>query len=890
MIEDLRKQLDDVMFKRGAHFKRNDRVHKPTFVDNVTIPRQITDQISLPLSQNKHESAETESSYNPTKNSNLSKSTLTPLTVFGERLLKRIAEEQSMEKRGKQPSKFGCNNSCVPTIEGYVVESDKENGSVTDVKPSRTKEMQLSAVEEYSEKERFTATNCLAEGRNEMDSNVRFQQKRKHITDIVDIADGEKNDGTDRTMNIKCVEFEVKERALRSTNKEPREDVNNVFDKRHEHTKTKRFEGSEKYSDSRYITYSNTERNRSSSVQESGKKRSHRVTTVAGQPSQNDADERVAKRHCKSAERLSITMDDYRSNSVECRRIKQREDRRTTEPWGDRRSRRRQSFCESSRDEKYTRSKSNKYNDYRERSVRRYDTNSDSADGSRSAAKRESRDSRNIEKSEKYARSTNKRSARSEDYEYQPKERLKDVDRRQYRTRYCETFKSEKAIDINKSIERSDRRRFAGNYETPSICSSNGKRREKSQDRWTNGDKPESPVISTDETNANIVIRAATPTTNAVATCIATVVSLDEQYCENIGHVENETVENVENIEKFIRNYNASDVHHPKDSLDERNDTSKIAKEHGPTTNHVFKGETNFEEQPDTIRSDDVKPAEMNTKLEAVESNDALQQVFQGSVQNDTKENETTVAPSPVEHTKSKQVLESNSLIDLPADKASTNLRTDAALSNTNATCNISSSNTFQISKPGCNGNVNGDADGDSNDDEGGNDKDNDKTRSRTVSRDVEADRTNSNCDYSVPDSITKGIDDDCDRNNESDGNIKIHMKTNENDHKTVRNKKGTSKENDRANLAEKLDEKIENEESKVNKEQKENGIAVTEQGSREMEKSSINCNGTNRKKTSTNVHGKIIVLVRRKKPVCLANNNANMTVLINNSQNLNNS
>ncbi|XP_076281464.1 FLICE-associated huge protein isoform X2 [Lasioglossum baleicum] len=867
------------MFKRGGYYRTNNRVcKKPTFVENGTIRRQITEQISLPLSQNKHESAETDSSYNLTKSSNLPKSTLTPLTVFGERLLKRIAETQSMEKRVKQPSRFGSNNSCVTTIDGYVAESDKENGS----------------VKEYSEKERFAATDCSAEGRNEIDS-----------TDVAGIVDRGENDGMDRTMNIKCIKSEVKESAPRSTNKEPCEDVNNVFDKKHEHTRTSRFEYSEKYTDPRFNTYSNTGRNRYSSVEQQSRKRSHRSPTIAVQPIENDADERFAKRHCKSVERSSITTDDYRSSSVESRRNKQREDRRTNETWGDRRLRGRQPSCESSRDDRYTRSKSDKYNNYRERSVRRYDNSSDSTDCSKAAAKREFRDSRSVEK---YARSINKRSDRSEDYECQSKERLRNVARRgidksdgeklMNRTRHSETLKSEKATDTNKCFERSDRRRFAENYEPPTtvtklanlsrkqqinrnkdykstdakeIALDNSERRERSQDRWTNGEKPEPSVISVDATNTNNVISAstATATTNAVATCFATVVSLNKQNVEN-----NESAENVENIEKFIRNYHTTDGNHPKNSLSsERNDTSKLAEEHESTTIHVFKDQANLKEQRDTIRSDDVKSAETNTKLEAVETKGAVQLVSQDSSRDGTKENETTSVPSLVEYEKSNKVSESNDLIDLAADKALINSRTNGLLPSSNT------SNTFQISEPGCNGNVN--VDGDDKD----KNKGDDKIRCPNVPRDVEADKLNSNCDYSVPD-ITKGNDDDHVRNHESHSNVKVHKKPNDNDHKTVRNKEGASKEEGRADLAEKLDEKLENEEGKVNKGKKENSKAVTKQGPRETEKSSMNCDSTNRKNTSTNVHGKIIVFARRKKPVRLANTNANMTVLINNSLN----
>ncbi|XP_033321879.2 FLICE-associated huge protein [Megalopta genalis] len=921
MIEDLRKQLDDVMFRRGAYGKTNSRVCKPTFVDNVATPPnwQKTGQNFVSPNQSRRDSTEADSLYNPTNSSNPTKSTLTPLTVYGERLLKRIAEEQSMEKRGKQAGRFCCNNSSISTIDGYVIESDKENGSVTDVTTSCTKEMQLSMVKEYSEREEFATTDFLVGEDSEIDSNSRFQRTPTIDANTMDIAEVRRNDDRERTMSRKHIKkYEIRERATKLKNNKMREDLNDVFDYKHDCTKTKRFESLEKFSEPRYITYSHTEHSRYWYTEQQGKKRSHRSFTDKAGTSQDDTDEHISKRHCRSVERSSSTMDDYRSSSVERYRMKQREDGHAGEMWGDRRSRGRNSSCESSKEEKYSRNKFNQYIGYRERSVRRYDVGSNSTDGSK-AAKREFRDSRNTEKSEKSVRSTSKRSDRYEDCESQFQERLKSVDRvvrrdkstKQHddytkysshgkfdrekltdRTRHSETLKSEKISETNKHFERIDRCGFTKNDETPSTTKvsdssqkhqldrnkdlksadvndvaldpgnrpSNKKERERSKDRWTNGDhKSESYLISVEIANTNIV-----GSNDATA---------------NIDN--NESAENVENIEKFIRNYNA-DSDHFENSLDERDDTSNTAKEHASTMNDIFENKINLKEQCDTVRTNGAESVKTDTKLG---SKHVSRKVSLDSAQNGAKENETTAVVTHVPNAKistaqnnstlreTYQMLESNS-IDSTDDKPSIN-------SNIKATnTNISS-------------NINSDGNGNGNDNREG--KDNSRICGTRIFEDSVIDKINSSCNDGVINVATGNDDDDQSHNqhghreHKKHSNVNVYKKSIENDRNTIKDEEQTNKGLASENLMVKLDKRLENEEGQVKKETKEYDKAVIVEVSRETEKSPINCDSINGKNTPTKLHGKIVVFARRKKPVCLANNNANMTVLINNSHNLNN-
>ena len=70
---------------------------------------------------------------------------------------------------------------------------------------------------------------------------------------------------------------------------------------------------------------------------------------------------------------------------------------------------------------------------------------------------------------------------------------------------------------------------------------------------------------------------------------------------------------------------------------------------------------------------------------------------------------------------------------------------------------------------------------------------------------------------------------------------------------------------------------------TKVEQTKKERGAEGKKKESNELKKSSIRKrDDAKAKRASLNVQGRIVVFVRRKKPVCLADNNANMTILIN--------
>ncbi|OAD57056.1 hypothetical protein WN48_02857, partial [Eufriesea mexicana] len=187
MIDELRKKLDDVTFKRGIHSKTNDyNIHKSTFRETiVNAHHKSTDKC---FSSNENNVKTADCSYNQTRDQQ-NKSTLIPITVFGERLLKRMTDEQNLEKKDKYLNKISISNNDNTNNEGYVIESDKENGFLSDINFSNTKEIPSSTVEQYKENEHIKNPSALLKSTlkdfvssNKSEISSTFQQKPILVT------------------------------------------------------------------------------------------------------------------------------------------------------------------------------------------------------------------------------------------------------------------------------------------------------------------------------------------------------------------------------------------------------------------------------------------------------------------------------------------------------------------------------------------------------------------------------------------------------------------------------------------------------------------------------------------------------------------------------------
>ncbi|XP_015429379.1 PREDICTED: uncharacterized protein PF11_0213-like [Dufourea novaeangliae] len=960
MIDDLRRKVDDFTFRKGAYIKTNDHIiRKSTFRDINAGTRCKPAKTSLPLNQDNHALFETDVSYNLPKDCNITAPTLKPLTVFGERLRKRMVEEQNLERIDKQTSIFSNNNNVVST-EGYVTESDKENGSLRKINSPIPRELQSPTLKQYSEDEHYTATNFPCDNRN-------YTGKRR-IDEIVN---------ENGRVGAKRIKSDSEEYIPESKDVDTRKDTIDMSNEKRDFTNNNKFESFNKSCALRRTAHSDGEHVYNSSIK--SEKRSRRPIDPIkngerrSTKDENDAfynkkqlNEYFSKRHYEPTGSSTCTLDDrnashrssevsrkddYRISSIEYHRIKQKEDRRVNET-KDHRSRGNKSSYSKYREEKYARDKCNKYTDHGEKIEKRYDC----VDKSK-AMKKEWYDSRVSAKRSTTERNTDNAyiSDRYDNYEsrrFKPVDKLtKRGDKRldesnvysshrnsiteklTERTRHLETSKRGRSAETNNCLKKIDRlvdqREFTEN-ENPSkvyrelrkrqkqdskkieegddtISSNNNinKKRGRSKDSRRSIDEAASSV-SLDIANKNSEIDESVKTESVhelqplysdVLQQVTVVTSLGEQCHENIENIEDienvenvenipnvenvvniqnveniqivenianiensENTENVENIEKFIRDYAPGSEDLDKD-LEKKhifagtkvhtsvNDdfTYKITLEEPSSTNFT---ESNVEKSlPLEVHHADKK---VDT---VVELRDAFQQVPKDSVGNDCIENQTVT--TAVENTNGfavqsncalhtdVSVLENNFLIDLAIAKTSVSLRTEGLLGSTQSD-NTPQSDAIQSGEKESNGN--------------------DENFSVSTSKDSDGDKTNGRCNHN---NYNKSNSDD------------IDGKTISNDCKIASEEEKVKENNVKGNLDQKTGD--ENEFGK--------GTVREQKLLNESIRSADKVNSTNGKATSVNVQGKIIMFARRRrKPVCLANSNADMTVLINNNRSVNNS
>ncbi|CAK9821680.1 hypothetical protein ANTRET_LOCUS371 [Anthophora retusa] len=104
MIDELKKKLDDVTFKRSIHLKPNNYIaRKSAFHEtSINVHHKLPD-VCLFSNETDTDISLVDSTYKQTNKEQQSKSSLLPVvTVFGERLLKRMADEQNLENKDKQ--------------------------------------------------------------------------------------------------------------------------------------------------------------------------------------------------------------------------------------------------------------------------------------------------------------------------------------------------------------------------------------------------------------------------------------------------------------------------------------------------------------------------------------------------------------------------------------------------------------------------------------------------------------------------------------------------------------------------------------------------------------------------------------------------------------------
>lgn len=909
--------LDNASFRRGAYAKTNDHgVAKSVFREAIGNGRYNLETWK----------ADSPSS-NPTKD-HQSKSTLFPITVFGERLRKRIVDEQKLEKKDRQPSKLNTDGSTGVCAEGYIAESDKENGSLCDTNLCDTREMQTSIVAEYSESERTkdpaVPSRIKAKDFLQNDSNEVEMRVERKSTSGVKSTGKRANEETDGPVSVKRIKSTDKEYYFGSTKKEANDYDAVESNREHDFIKHNKSKSSKHFSEKQRGAFkgSHVERARDSSIE--GKTRGHLVSDRIKKPKDRRQDKRnesdvscekkdflndhLSKRCTRkqTAQNCTLAFDerntihrgteifDKRKNhgiaSDERRRAKEREGRRMTITEEDRRSRGRlTSSYGKLREERYDRTKhnNNRRDTCEDRCEPSYDFRSSSADKVKTSnlADRELCCSPRVT-TERTKRSSMDRggtracsvqsSGRHDEYESRRLKTGVKATKRERKQEECnDEYSRRKCAKREKSIERSDclfdrfgrseqaetdcaATRFHGgesrgcvdkaqelkledgkNLASPvnSPCNNNSKR-ERSTDGRRDAINAQKNVEPDEKLKGAITAEESQTLPDHVSGCFPTITNTNAASSDEtrLGSTESiENVENVENIEKFIRDYlsNGESVTEvPADSNRQTVTVTNVPTDSGVVNDDDSEREkrSNESQLPDTKVDEQFSlngKETTDTKGETVVTGNTSPCVSKDFVENSQMETQPTMVTfvENVDHVHENERAQINSV---------------AELSEKNCTLDETAKNMsvlFQIEPPSGNNTV--------------------KDSCRTVLESYREKESDGNVDNNYSDRCN-----DLDVENPK-------VRDNDHDHNKVdadnSYKKNTDMKEGMAN-ASITRTTLENE--TISKVGGEDGVTLG--------------------KPLTNLHGKIVVFVRRRKPVCLANNNANMTVLMRNNHEAN--
>ncbi|XP_020296104.1 CASP8-associated protein 2-like isoform X1 [Pseudomyrmex gracilis] len=172
MIENLRKRLDDVTFKRNikneslVHSAHRSSYSQQQNYENVTLTYSNEFESEPQQTDLYHDRYESKKQNNDHSNQKL--------TLFGERLQKRIMENEKEEKKQLALSKCSIEPSVIDMSEENVIESDKENGSQSGV---NNKNNELTVTTQNSNSE--TSRKKNSEKRKNSDDNMRETKRLK---------------------------------------------------------------------------------------------------------------------------------------------------------------------------------------------------------------------------------------------------------------------------------------------------------------------------------------------------------------------------------------------------------------------------------------------------------------------------------------------------------------------------------------------------------------------------------------------------------------------------------------------------------------------------------------------------------------------------------------
>lgn len=313
------------------------------------------------------------------------RSTLIPATLFGERLLKRMLDEQNMGSKDKQSSRHSIDGNVNRNTDNYMAESDKENGSKIDGNMCKTRENESFTVAQYNgseqQKHPLTITRHVpTDLQSNVDKNETQSRPQGNAMMVTNNAGKRAHDDTNGRIPAKRFKANGEECSSESTENEMCGNTSSNFSGKRSHTVQN--------SSIRCSRGSNLESKERSYLSGDASKREERTSSKDRSDAardKKDIGERSLNRHDKPLQNSTYALgersvdnrcneaakkDDYRaSHDGEHRRTRQRERERTD----DHRTRvTSTSYAKYTREEKYNRSQGYKHANHDERVEKRY--------------------------------------------------------------------------------------------------------------------------------------------------------------------------------------------------------------------------------------------------------------------------------------------------------------------------------------------------------------------------------------------------------------------------------------------------------------------------------------------------------------------------------------
>lgn len=910
------------------HSKTNDYVnHKPNVCETVVNIYHKSTDICFPADENGTETLVADSLYSQSKDQQ-NKSTLVPITVFGERLLKRMIDEQNLEKKDKQSNKLNSSDNDNKTSKGYVVESDKENGFLSDINYCNIKEIQSPAIAQYKGGEhvkspltdsRSTIKDLQSNNKNEMSS---IFQRKPIFTNSTTHTGKRASEETSRHIHVKRIKSSEVEHCFETTKKEIDNNISESKEKSMLLLYTNSTHSKEKEHNIKSLEYtrnSNTELKKHVYLVDDANREDEKKDTKNKRNllcDRRDINERSSKRRNKPAQSATSILDkkeinyrctenferdNYRSNHSEYRshRDKQREYHRMD----DHRSRVRSTpYTKSNREDKYGRNQYSKQSVYDEKFEKRYNFRSTDATDKSKISKKDSSNVRgtkhstvdrisagqkldDIKKPQNYYNEHESRKIRLKNVDKSIKRYDEDKHDEHSKCSYrkinadnliehpkysqvsrginrkdVEITQTENELGVDDELQKYAKEELKNSFidlEDGEISNSSNNsplkdaddKCEGSKDRQDTGKElPEdlsstvnntsikNPIYNTvrNETVEKLKIPSNTlqtiPISDTNITCIP-----DNENHKNKESIE--SVENVENIEKFIRDY-APTCDKMLENISGASNTIHIS-------NDSQLKSTKKEEQTDALNA---SPKKIISFSENHQTDKNVIDAVTSNENNVAKDDYTVEQMTSLKDAKEDCViLQKNDSIELNSSELTKN----------NCLSNDKMEQTSDQSKA------------------------QDKSLENTVIKNSVISETSKGTEFKQQNNDTSmstaDLTNDDIRNNYDNSNNRDEGKINRNSSKDVT--KIMKGECENINVI-----------TGITQERKCSKYAgkTEEIELKEFKKPLIKGTNDDRstKTSSMNVQGKIVVFARRKKPVCLANSNANMTVLINDKHN----